>query len=166
MILQIFCRWIGTAPFCAGDPTDCTGTTPYYYTVWSKCGDGDQCWTGYKAICCNQENIYTLLYWKGTAPFCGGKCSDCNDDICVTTSDCGDGAECWSGKKVLCGRLPTVTMAEVEELQKISAYTREREEGYKKAQVMGGGVRLKEPMEPYPDLVLAYVNYDRVIEDN
>ena len=86
--------------------------------------------------------------------------------MCLTPSDCGDGAECWTGKKVLCGRLSTVTTAEVEELQKISAYTREKEESYKKAQVMGGGVHLKEPMEPYPDLALAYVNYDMVIEDN
>ena len=81
-------------------------------------------------------------------------------------NDCGNGIVCWSGKKVLCGRLSTVTTAEVEELQKISAYTREKEEaGYKKAQVMGG-VHLKQPMEPYPDLALAYVNYDMVIEDN
>ena len=93
---------------------------------------------------------------------CIGECKDCQaGDLCLTRSVCGDGAECWLGKKVLCGRLSTVTMAEVEELQKISAYTREKEEaGSKKAQLMG--VHLNQPMEPYPDLVLASVNYDMV----
>ena len=96
----------------------------------------------------------------GTAPFCNGKCQ--SGDLWLTESDCGDGDECLTGKKVLCGRLSTVTTAEVEELQKISAYTREKEEaGSKNAQLMG-----VQPMEPYPDLALASVNYDMVVEDN
>ena len=128
----------------------------------SICGDGAKCLAGSKVFCC-PPMILSVLYWKGTAPFCDGKCI--SGDLELTQSRCGDGNTCWAGIKVLCGRPATVTTAEVEELQKISAYTREsEEEGYKKkkAQLMG----VVEPMEPYPDLALAYVNYDMVIENN
>ena len=38
--------------------------------------------------------------WYGTAPFCGGKCSDCGGDTphCCKTRKKG----CWSGKKQQC----------------------------------------------------------------
>ena len=38
--------------------------------------------------------------WRGTAPFCNGECNP--GERQVATSNCGDGACCWSGHKVLC----------------------------------------------------------------
>jgi hypothetical protein len=39
--------------------------------------------------------------WRGTAPFCDGKCNSGERQIGV--SNCGDGACCWTGHKALCG---------------------------------------------------------------
>lgn len=38
--------------------------------------------------------------WYGTAPFCDGQCPPGQQQI--ATSNCGDGACCWTGQKVLC----------------------------------------------------------------
>lgn len=38
--------------------------------------------------------------WRGTAPFCDGKCLPGEQEIARSTS--GDGGQCWSGYKVLC----------------------------------------------------------------
>ena len=38
--------------------------------------------------------------WRGTAPFCAGKCLPGENIIRESTS--GDGATCWTGTKVLC----------------------------------------------------------------
>jgi hypothetical protein len=38
--------------------------------------------------------------WYGTAPFCDGQCPPGQTQI--ATSNCGDGACCWTGHKVLC----------------------------------------------------------------
>ena len=38
--------------------------------------------------------------WRGTAPFCNGQCQA--GETQVATSNCGDGACCWTGHKVLC----------------------------------------------------------------
>jgi hypothetical protein len=38
--------------------------------------------------------------WRGTAPFCDGKCLA--GERAVATSNCGNGGCCWSGHKVLC----------------------------------------------------------------
>ncbi len=38
--------------------------------------------------------------WRGTAPFCDGSCNA--GEVVVATSNCGDGACCWTGHKVLC----------------------------------------------------------------
>lgn len=38
--------------------------------------------------------------WRGTAPFCSGKCLPGEQQI--ATSKTGDGSSCWSGHKVLC----------------------------------------------------------------
>jgi len=38
--------------------------------------------------------------WRGTAPFCDGQCLPGEQQI--ATSNCGDGACCWTGHKVLC----------------------------------------------------------------
>jgi len=42
--------------------------------------------------------------WVGTAPFCGGEAKDCTDrGMTYSHSDSkGDGATCWTGKKVCC----------------------------------------------------------------
>ena len=38
--------------------------------------------------------------WRGTAPFCNGKCQP--GETVVATSKSGNGATCWTGQKVLC----------------------------------------------------------------
>jgi hypothetical protein len=38
--------------------------------------------------------------WRGTAPFCSGKCLPGEQEI--ARSKTGDGSSCWSGHKVLC----------------------------------------------------------------
>lgn len=38
--------------------------------------------------------------WRGTAPFCEGKCPPGEKQI--ATSQCGNGACCWTGHKALC----------------------------------------------------------------
>lgn len=38
--------------------------------------------------------------WRGTAPFCDGSCNP--GETQISTSNCGDGACCWTGHKVLC----------------------------------------------------------------
>jgi len=40
-------------------------------------------------------------YWSGTAPFCNGQCN--GHDVQKGAGQCGDGACCWTGHKVLCG---------------------------------------------------------------
>lgn len=42
--------------------------------------------------------------WVGTAPFCGGKAKDCTDRGMTYShsNKKGDGATCWTGKKVCC----------------------------------------------------------------
>ncbi len=38
--------------------------------------------------------------WRGTAPFCDGECQ--KGETQIATSNCGNGACCWTGHKVLC----------------------------------------------------------------
>ncbi|SFE83668.1 hypothetical protein [Nitrosomonas sp. Nm166] len=38
--------------------------------------------------------------WRGTAPFCEGRCLP--GEAQIATSNFGDGAPCWTGYKVLC----------------------------------------------------------------
>ena len=162
------CEWIGTAPFCRADPTDCVGTYNHYWT-WSKCGDGKQCWSRYKVLCCNKPIPYSLLYWKGTSPFCRGSCNDCStgDDCVINDNKCGDGARCWTGHKVLCGRTQSTSMAELQDLMELSEYTKAKEEeNLNMALLMGEPGQVVETEGPDPGLVLAYVNYDKIIMEN
>ena len=162
IIIQGACKWFGTAPWCFGKESDCTGDYDHYF-VKSTCGDGRHCTTGFKVLCCNVENPYSSLYWKGTAPFCSGECADCNGDDCLGRSQCGDGNFCWgSGRKQLCGRRSSLTKAELEEMVKISEYTKAKEG---MAMLMGGH-QVDVMEESDPGLVLAYVNYDKVIWEN
>jgi hypothetical protein len=120
------------------------------------------CDGGYKVLCCDTKHPFSAFYWKGTAPFCSGECRDCNGDVCLLKNDCGVGGVCWSGKKQLCGRKSSVTKAELEEMVKISEYTKAREG---MAMLMGGH-QVDVMEESDPGLVLAYVNYDKVIWEN
>jgi hypothetical protein len=161
-VIQATCKWIGTAPYCFGFESDCTGDYDHYW-LRGTCGDGNKCDQGLKVMCCKIKNPFSALYWKGSAPFCGGDCNDCDDgDHCVMQNDCGDGSVCWSGKKVLCGRWPSLTKAELEEMVKISEYTKAKEG---MAMLMGGH-QVDVMEESDPGLVLAYVNYDKVIWEN
>ena len=161
IILQGDCKWVGTAPACRGNPNDCFGS---YYLTWSKCGDGDYCISGYKVFCCTAPSPYSSVYWRGTAPVCRATCGDCHEgDVCISKSDCGDGAECVTGQKVLCGTLSSITVAELEEMVKISEHTKAREV---MAMLMGGSLPVQAMGESDPGLVLASVNYDMVIPDN
>jgi hypothetical protein len=47
--------------------------------------------------------------WRGTAPFCAGQCLPGEPKLAV--SDCGNGACCWTGHKVLCGNSSTLCQA-------------------------------------------------------
>ena len=54
--------------------------------------------------------MQTTCKWIGTAPFCHGHTSDCEKEDNFKhywfKSTCGSGSECWSGSKVLCCNLP------------------------------------------------------------
>ena len=52
-----------------------------------------------RLYCCPSNDMPTCL-WRGTAPFCDGKCN--NGEVEVSSSTSGTGATCWTGHKVLC----------------------------------------------------------------
>ncbi|ODM15752.1 hypothetical protein SI65_08986 [Aspergillus cristatus] len=58
------------------------------------CPDGEN-----RLYCCPPDNMPTCR-WRGTAPFCKGKCHD--GEVEVSSSMSGTGASCWTGHKVLC----------------------------------------------------------------
>ncbi|KAF5605935.1 uncharacterized protein FSUBG_6271 [Fusarium subglutinans] len=101
------CRWEGTAPYCAGECD--AGWTE---RGRSQCGDGSCCWTGSKALCCEDEDVVKELVkqqdkigvtgckWQGTAPYCEGECEAGWSER--GRSQCGDGSCCWTGSKALC----------------------------------------------------------------
>jgi len=92
-------KWIGTAPWCAAQPSDCTAIG-WNYVQSSSSG----CWSGKKVLCRSYE-IKPGQKWLGTAPFCAATSGDCKNDLgmsYVLSARCGDGACCASGKKVLC----------------------------------------------------------------
>ena len=95
------CRWVGTAPVCGGSPSDCRSDERYL--VSSTCGDGQRCISGNKVLCCPISAGYINAYWVGTAPYCRGTCRDCGANNCIFANGCGDGQDCLSGRKVLCG---------------------------------------------------------------
>ncbi|KAF5544861.1 hypothetical protein FNAPI_9300 [Fusarium napiforme] len=101
------CRWEGTAPYCDGE---CE--SGWSERGRSQCGDGSCCWTGSKALCCEDEDAAQKLVkqqdkvgasgcrWEGTAPYCAGECESGWSER--GRSQCGDGNCCWTGSKALC----------------------------------------------------------------
>ena len=152
---------------CAGHSWNCVGKYNHYWT-WSKCGNGAQCSSGYKVYCCTKPSPYSLIYWKGIAPFCSASCNDCGKgDDCLIKNNCGNGAGCWSGRKVLCGRKGTTSMAELQELMKLSEYTKAKEEeNLNMALLMGEPHQVVEMEGSDPGLVLANVNYEKFVMEN
>ncbi|KAJ5295311.1 hypothetical protein N7508_010132 [Penicillium antarcticum] len=50
--------------------------------------------------CCPQDQEMPTCEWRGTAPFCNGKCHD--GEVQVSSDTSATGSECWTGHKVLC----------------------------------------------------------------
>lgn len=111
---QLFARdvWIGTAPICKGKASDCRKRGMDYIRS-DKRGNGKKCWSGVKVLCRSRPSVKQqpvgknkkLRYvWIGTAPFCGGKKSDCRNKGMrfVRYSNKGDGKKCVTGRKVQC----------------------------------------------------------------
>ena len=98
-------KWLGTAPFCKGDVTDCADRD-WVYIGPGKAGDGSPCVSGHKVLCGRfSATKYKYFRWIGTAPFCNGVPKDCTDKGGVYLGDDteGDGAACATGRKVVCG---------------------------------------------------------------
>ncbi|MFW6027901.1 MAG: sphingomyelin phosphodiesterase [bacterium] len=96
-------RWIGTAPFCGAEKSDCAKYGMEYVRS-SKRGDGKKCVSG-KKVLCRAVHSEPGQRWIGTAPICKARNSDCRNKLgmrYVTSAKCGDGKCCMSGKKVLC----------------------------------------------------------------
>ena len=165
--VQASCKWLGTAPYC--DPDPCSGTYGHEW-AWGVCGDGAPCERSLKRLCCNATSPFSYTYWRGTDPFCGGVCSDCYPvGICILTSRCDyhDGTLCWSGGKVLCGHLKSLPIGELQELVEISEKTKAKEEESRKlAHLMGRPPLVGAMEECAPGLVLASVNFDKIIVEN
>lgn len=84
---------------------DCpSGTTPAQRSdgsnrgnvgLWNGCAFHNQ----QRNYCCPPNSVPTCQ-WRGTAPFCNGKCHD--GEVEVTTDNAGTGASCATGHKALC----------------------------------------------------------------
>jgi hypothetical protein len=57
--------------------------------------------------------------WRGTAPFCQGKCLP--GEKVVKKSNCGNGGCCWSGSKVLCRTVNSAFPASPSDTERITA---------------------------------------------
>lgn len=104
------CRWDGTAPFCGGecrsDETEVgrLDAIPDFWTppfVVVVPPFGSSCWTGSKALCCPSRN--SICRWRGTAPFCSGKCEPGETQSTPPEGVFG-GAACLTGDRVYCCR--------------------------------------------------------------
>jgi hypothetical protein len=117
--------WIGSAPFCDPDPSQCQITPGYQPVATSKSGDGHRCWFGKKIKCqFNQdawrqtstfsqlkmelgdaaEGVVPQFAWLGVAPACAASPCDCFEAglMPIFEDKEGDGSECSSGNKWLC----------------------------------------------------------------
>lgn len=52
-----------------------------------------------RSYCCPTNDLPTCT-WRGSAPFCKGKCHD--GEVEITSAVTGSGKPCWTGHKVLC----------------------------------------------------------------
>ena len=93
--------WIGTAPACAGKPSDCTAQGMDYVR-----SDKANCWSGTKVLCRRRPQTPNdvIEVWIGTAPACNASAADCalSGLSFVRADGSGDGASCLTGTKVLC----------------------------------------------------------------
>jgi len=117
-------RWVGTAPFCDPNPSQCEATPGYIATGKDKCGNGACCWSGEKIKCefndkawkssqlysemiaengQKAENIKPQFVWMGKAPACAVEACDvfAAGLVPVKNSTCGDGSCCFTGEKWL-----------------------------------------------------------------
>ncbi|ESK89422.1 class v [Moniliophthora roreri MCA 2997] len=62
--------------------------------IYTGCSGGQT-----RNYCCPSNNVPTCE-WRGTAPFCKGKCHDGEVEVSSDTS--ATGSSCWTGHKVLC----------------------------------------------------------------
>lgn len=70
--------WMGTAPFCAAKPTDCSDNGMIYVRSDAH-GDGAKCSSGAKVLCKPDPHPAPARtsVWIGTAPFCAASENDC-----------------------------------------------------------------------------------------
>jgi len=102
-------EWIGTAPFCGAKASDCRRRRMQFVRKHKR-GNGKRCTSGWKVQCRKLMRNAPITagkskyLWIGTAPFCGGKASDCakRGMRFVKYDRRGDGKACSSGRKVLC----------------------------------------------------------------
>ncbi len=93
--------WIGTAPFCKGEPSDCTARGMDYVRS-DRRGDGKACRRGQKVLCRPRGGTAanSSEFWIGTPPFCNGQPADCAArGLDYVRSEPRD---CRRGQKVLC----------------------------------------------------------------
>ena len=85
---------------CAWEDSTCTDGRIY---MRAQCN----CNCPGSMLCCDPSILeeYDYPVWHGTAPFCGASCGSCGGDesLCWWQSRCGNGAQCWTGNKHLCG---------------------------------------------------------------
>ncbi|KAA8896314.1 chitinase [Sphaerosporella brunnea] len=62
--------------------------------IYNGCSNGQT-----RDYCCPSNDVPTCT-WRGTAPFCNGKCHD--GEVEVTSDNKATGSSCWTGHKVLC----------------------------------------------------------------
>lgn len=63
------------------------------YTGCERTGDT-------RNYCCPKDQEIPTCQWRGTAPFCNGKCHA--GEVQVSSDTSATGEECWTGHKVLC----------------------------------------------------------------
>ncbi len=101
------CRWMGTSPLCNGEcgagESEITreGADPGFVDLSSgaRLVFGSDCFTGTKALCCKTPTA--TCRWKGTAPFCAGKCTG-SEKQASPPEGFTSGASCLTGSKVYC----------------------------------------------------------------
>jgi chitinase len=63
--------------------------------IYAFCPEGET-----RNYCCPKDKEMPTCTWRGTAPFCNGKCE--KGEVQVSSDGSATGEECWTGHKVLC----------------------------------------------------------------